>query len=263
MKSIVEEASSISKAIEKGWVKAGSPKEFSVKIYEDAEKNFFGITTKPAKIGIFFEEGRERRYSESSQYQQKGQYQKTGPQTKQQQQPKHVAPKPKFEKTEKLEPKKHVDSQFSKQNKQELKTEHKQTSVNHEHKVHQTKQPHHGQQVQAQSERYKSKDEPVQIAEAAPETHNKQLWTPEMNEAAANWLNNLLSQTGYSNVKFSINADKYYLKINFDAPICKDLMKERQLFAGISLLLMQTIKKKFKNPFKGYKVILMRNEQAS
>ena len=53
MKSIMEQASSIMKAIEKAWTSADKPKEFTVKIFE---KNFFGMTTKPAKIGIFFSE---------------------------------------------------------------------------------------------------------------------------------------------------------------------------------------------------------------
>lgn len=56
MKSIIEEASSISKAIENGWIKAGKPKDFSVKIFEEPVKGFFGITIKSAKIGIFFQE---------------------------------------------------------------------------------------------------------------------------------------------------------------------------------------------------------------
>lgn len=56
MKSIMEEASSIAKAVEKGWIKAGQPKEFSVKIFEHPQKNFIGMTTKPAKIAIIFDE---------------------------------------------------------------------------------------------------------------------------------------------------------------------------------------------------------------
>jgi predicted RNA-binding protein Jag len=55
MKSITEQGSSIAKAIEKGWEKAGKPQEFSVKIFEEAKWNFLGITTNPAKVGIFFE----------------------------------------------------------------------------------------------------------------------------------------------------------------------------------------------------------------
>lgn len=55
MKSIIEEASSILKAIEKAWARAGNPREFSVKIFEDSQKSFFGLTTKQAKVGVFFE----------------------------------------------------------------------------------------------------------------------------------------------------------------------------------------------------------------
>lgn len=56
MKSIMEEASSVAKAIEKGWAKAGSPKEFLVKIFEYPQRNFFGITVKNAKIALIFDE---------------------------------------------------------------------------------------------------------------------------------------------------------------------------------------------------------------
>ncbi len=56
MKSIMEQAGSIVKAIEKAWNRAGKPQDFSVKVFEHEQKNFFGMTTKPAKIGIFFEE---------------------------------------------------------------------------------------------------------------------------------------------------------------------------------------------------------------
>ncbi len=69
MKSIVEEASSIAKAIEKAWARAGKPEEFSVKIFEDAEKNFFGFTTKSAKIAIFFQNSSHDTQSSSHRYQ--------------------------------------------------------------------------------------------------------------------------------------------------------------------------------------------------
>lgn len=61
MKSLVEEASSIAKAIEKAWERAGKPQSFSVKVYETPEKNFFGFTKKSAKVGIFFEEEVQKR----------------------------------------------------------------------------------------------------------------------------------------------------------------------------------------------------------
>jgi predicted RNA-binding protein Jag len=62
MKSIMEEASSISKAIDLAWNRAGKPAQFSVKVLEEPERNLFGLTVKSAKIALFFE---ERRTSES------------------------------------------------------------------------------------------------------------------------------------------------------------------------------------------------------
>lgn len=56
MKSIVEEASSVIKAIEKGWTQAGKPQEFSIKVFEVEQRNFLGLTTKSAKVAIFYNE---------------------------------------------------------------------------------------------------------------------------------------------------------------------------------------------------------------
>lgn len=60
MKSIMEEGSSIFKAVENAWTKAGKPKEFTIKIYEEPKKNFFGLTTANAKVGIFFSEAPQK-----------------------------------------------------------------------------------------------------------------------------------------------------------------------------------------------------------
>ena len=56
MKSIVEQASTVLKAIEKGWEQAGKPAEFTIKVYEHGVKNFFGMSIEPAKICILFED---------------------------------------------------------------------------------------------------------------------------------------------------------------------------------------------------------------
>lgn len=57
MKSIMEEASTISKAIESAWNRAGQPQEFTVKILEHPKTSFFGLkTSKSAKIAFFFNE---------------------------------------------------------------------------------------------------------------------------------------------------------------------------------------------------------------
>lgn len=57
MKSIMEEASSIAKAIETAWNRAGQPTEFSVKVLELPQTSFFGLkTSKSAKVAFFFNE---------------------------------------------------------------------------------------------------------------------------------------------------------------------------------------------------------------
>lgn len=56
MKSVIQEASSLFKAIEKAWEKAGKPTEFTVKILEEAQRNFLGLTTKQAKISLMFQQ---------------------------------------------------------------------------------------------------------------------------------------------------------------------------------------------------------------
>lgn len=60
MKSIVQEGSSIVKAIDCAWRRAEEPTEFSVRIHEHPQKNMFGFTTKSAKIALFYQEERKK-----------------------------------------------------------------------------------------------------------------------------------------------------------------------------------------------------------
>jgi hypothetical protein len=53
MKSIIQEASTLTKAIEQGWIKAGKPNLFSIKIMQEPSKNFIGMTMQTAKIVVF------------------------------------------------------------------------------------------------------------------------------------------------------------------------------------------------------------------
>ncbi|MBU4269726.1 hypothetical protein KJ644_00010 [Candidatus Dependentiae bacterium] len=54
MKSILQEENSVIKAVEKAWDISGRPSEFSVKILNFEEKNFFGIIKKPAVVSISY-----------------------------------------------------------------------------------------------------------------------------------------------------------------------------------------------------------------
>ena len=93
MKSIIEEASSVVKAIEKGWLRAGKPQEFTIKVFEESQKNFIGMTTKSAKVGIFFQEPLPVQQTRPQSQQQPVQ-RKTAPQPQQQQQAVQQKPVP-------------------------------------------------------------------------------------------------------------------------------------------------------------------------
>jgi predicted RNA-binding protein Jag len=54
MKSMLHEASSIIKAIEKAWTDSGKPSEFTIKILEEGQKGFLGLTKFPAIVSITF-----------------------------------------------------------------------------------------------------------------------------------------------------------------------------------------------------------------
>jgi|SaaInlStandDraft_6_1057023.scaffolds.fasta_scaffold107417_1 predicted RNA-binding protein Jag len=55
MKSLIQEASSLQKAIEKAWVEAGMPSEFKVKVFNAGSKGFLGILGKPAVVSIIYD----------------------------------------------------------------------------------------------------------------------------------------------------------------------------------------------------------------
>lgn len=55
MKSMLHEASSIIKAIEKAWTESGKPSEFTIKILEEGQKGFLGLTKLPAIVSITFD----------------------------------------------------------------------------------------------------------------------------------------------------------------------------------------------------------------
>ena len=107
MKSIIEEASSIVKAIEKGWASAGKPTEFTVKVLEQPTYNFLGFNTKPAKISFFFD---DRTITASIEKQQRGDSKK--PQPRQQQaQPQSKQPQARSQRPERAQQPQHPETQ--------------------------------------------------------------------------------------------------------------------------------------------------------
>lgn len=54
MKSLLQEASTIERAIDKAWNEAGKPSEFTVKVHDQGERNFLGMSRRPAIVSIIY-----------------------------------------------------------------------------------------------------------------------------------------------------------------------------------------------------------------
>lgn len=200
MKSIMEEASSIAKAIQKGWDRAGKPQEFTVKVFEEAQKNFFGFTSKPAKIGLFFQE------------------------------PTLSQPQMRHQKDRSQSVKKYS------------------TNTQAQPSAPKQSQPARQSTTQVRPER-------------TPKTESSAIspWSPELTQAAQEWIKDSLHLMNLSSVQFTTEIDRYALKFNFHSSLLELNEKEKMLFRSWAYLIMQALRQKFKRPLKGLKVILTSN----
>ena len=214
MKSIMEEASSIIKAIEKGWANAGNPKEFTIKVFEEPQKNFIGMTVRPAKIGIFFHENAP---------------QKTGePQQK----------------------RRRPDQERHKQSE----------NVNKEIPARTQRQPVAPAREAPKKEMRMQPQERIARNEGAPaemEQRQGPIWSDEMIATIQEWLTQLLPLMGVEANSFAIHADHFHLKVDFNKDVVADKSREKYVFASLSHLLLTMLKRHYKRPLKGYKIVLV------
>ncbi len=184
MKSIMQEASSITKAIEKAWISAGKPKEFSVKVFEEPKRNFIGMVVQSAKIGIFFNE-------------------------------QHVSHEP----SEHYRPKERI-------------------------------MPKKQQQPVHQPKKYEQNKNVVKREEFTQGL----VWAPEMVDKACQWMKGALSAMNLSTMTFVPSADQYTLTLTFNGSLVNDRELEKQLFKNFSFLMLQSLKRTFKRPLRGFKI---------
>ncbi len=213
MKSIIQEASSIAKAIEEGWTKAQKPQQFSVKVLEEAEKNFLGLTKKSAKVAIFFEEPQLNRPTTTPA--QRSAQKPTRPQTqaphaRQQNQPNMA---------------RNASQQPARQNQ-------------HNHAAHMPKQ------------------EPLVAAEKPVKKQFEPLWTQPMVDLTHKWMTEALKNSQNEHIHFTVEPQKFHMRITLSTPILPDPDKEKQLLASFSSLILETLKRTFKLSLRGHKIVL-------
>lgn len=209
MKSIMQEASSLSKAIEQGWVKAGQPQEFTVRILEEPQKNFFGFTVKSAKVALFFED----------------------------------------RKTTKIEPRQHEPRHEQRAQHPSVKQRRGKEEMRTKGAI--VEQP---TRLRFQTEQ---KEREAMVSESPQQQKQRQpLWTDEMTLAAKNWLTTTLRIMGQESTTFTIEPQRWHLRIILSNTLHKDEQKEKHLLASFATILLETLKRQFKTGLRGHKIVL-------
>ena len=224
----MEEASTIFKAVEKAWLRAEKPQSFSVKVLEDAEKNFFGMTTKSAKIALLFEEGSlslQPKTKEAVQSPTRRPAQAPQPQPREQQQVRR--PQQEQPRSREQQPR------ATEQQPRELREQREQRPARFEKKP---------EQPQTQQE---------QNGEAQA---SSAVWAPEISTAAQNWMQGMVSSLD-KDITFTSSIKNNQLVIEFNKPLIEN-GRDRMLFSSLAHLMMQSIRHEFKNQTRGLKVIL-------
>ncbi len=202
MKSIMQEASSVMKAIDTAWQAAGKPTEFTVKVFEEAEKNFIGFTTKPAKIALFFQApaAPHQRRSDDARFKQR---------------PRQQDPK----------------------------------------RDHQQSAP---QQVKKQIQPSQTHPQPQRQLPNEAEQNVGPIWNNELIEKAREWMSGTLKAIGQTAPSFDVATDHYLLRLTINQSPFEDAHKEREFFRHSSFLLLCSLKRTFKRPLRGYKILITR-----
>lgn len=210
MKSVIQEASSIAKAIDQAWEKAGKPSDFSIKILEHPQKNFFGLTSHSAKVSLCFEErvqGQGRRETRMPRQQQSTKRDWATIHPSQEQQPRRAQ--------------------------QQMRQE-----------------PRAAQVPQERSEQREER-QPEQRMQRA-QAH----WEQPMIAFAEQWLKDVLKEMNCDHITFTVEPSNAFLRFTLSHHLVDNLEKEKRMLAGMSLLMLEAIKRNFKAGLRRHRIVL-------
>lgn len=222
MKSIIHEASSIGKAIEQGWQKAGCPKEFSVRILEEPERNFIGLTVKTAKVALFFGE--------------KTQQPSASPAPRR----RESLQQPREARATHNQPATHAHAQAARPQRQQRAQE-----PRPERTFERSERP---ERIERTHERQE------QVSHESRERQS--FWTDEHATFARDWVSGALSALGKHSIPFVVETKGYHLHIALSERLMNDPAQEKHLFANCAFLLGEALKRQFRTSLRGHKIVL-------
>jgi len=225
---MLQEAPTISKAIEKAWNEAGKPREFTVKVLEHGVRTMLGFTKHPAIISFMFDPNMvtER---------------KAGP------------PRSKPQPSRQRQPRDSRSPAPARRGAPSTR-ERVEVSAPDRAKPRPARKPAEPKQTRPEREA-KPRSKP-----GAPEVEREKAieqtgWNDQWSTDIKGWLDELVGIITIT-TPYELKPDNRTLKIQFSETILSDSEQERMLFSSLSYLLMQSLKKKYKSKFRGYRILL-------
>lgn len=233
MKSILHEASTISGAINKAWLEANKPEEFSVRIYEQGQKGFLGIWSKKAVISLIFEPKKienknQSRYNNRPRYQDNKRFDNSRADNSRSDNSRAYSSRSDNSR---------VDNSRSDNSRAD-------NSRSDNSRVDNSRVDN--SRVDNSNDRYNG-DRSV--------NSDYGVW----DDAATDHVrDSLIEITKIMNIdkKFSCRVDRHLLRIEFEKPIFSAPSEERMLFASYAFILMQFLKRKFKRGLRGCRIAI-------
>lgn len=277
MKSIMEEASTISKAIENAWNRAGQPQEFTVKILEHPKTAFFGLKTeKSAKIAFFFNEvaqktkdqiqarpiqqkphhkGEQSRRSHDGQTRTEGRHEH--PRRQESREPRHDA----HQRTDRTEPREPRLEQP--QERQDASTSSARTENRPERRQEFRERRHDerrdGQRRHEDRRHDNRRDNRDNREGLAPRYNNddpRDTWTPDMVQSVQEWVKETLVLMGKPDINVTPHVSNNYLKLSLDNQVNDDARQEETQLKSWSSLAMESLREKTNKPLRGLRIVL-------
>lgn len=254
MRSLLVQASTVEKAVDKAWKSAGTPTEFTIKILDFGEKGFLGLTKKNAIVSIIYEPQKQTAISTAkSTHTPKKTYKHKRPQAHKPQthkpQTKKPAPKTQKSQTQKPQTKKAAAKTQKPVAKAQKSQQQRPAPKAHKPKT-QKPQTHKPQQQKPESQKPQERKQPDQRQDKP-----RDFWTDVLINDATTWLKEAVAIIGLpTSIKAEVN--KKALVLTFTDNVLETQDEERLLFSALSSLLMQIMKKKHKKKFHGYQMII-------
>lgn len=287
MKSIICEASSIAKAVEQGWKKAGLPQNFSIKVLEKEEKNFFGFTKKPAKVALFFEDKPElqkKRIDQRSSNSQSNFSQANNSNIKYEKDksfqenlrslhdsPQKNVQKPQQAQTQaqsmakpaiKIQPQGSNQVRVFPQASKPLSENASRTQATNTQAP--TAKPFAAQAraqqpIVAQAKQVNSSGSVEQTDNQEDKVERKSPWTEQMVASSSGWVKDMLEKMNFVGAQFSVTVSYNNIRFHFEKSLIDNRNEQKELFRNLAFLLMQTTRYKYKKQFRNLKAVFTSN----